>query len=626
MPAPDLYPIPFPTLVGRMDRELSEGGPVYYLPRRGWWTPGERDLSITHQGRRLASPAGPASGPHTQLAQNLTLAWLSGGRFMELKTVQIDDALVIPRPCISVPHIGYNVEWSQELKVSQSATEYVKGWMLVHMLASEHGPGLWPGVEACWDLSIGYDLAGVRSEKVRGYIDTLRDASALIEALRAELPDRLARWREVDVPAAVSDSVTISTFHGCPADEIEAIAAQTLEWGLHTVVKLNPTLHGHGRCREILDRLGYGYIGLDPADFEKDLQWSQLADFVPRLKALAASRGLSFGVKFTNTLVSRSPEHPFTEETVYTSGAPLHVLAYLLAARFRAEIDPEIPITFSAGVDASNFWECVASGLGPVTSCSDLLKNGGYARQARYLRNLDRAMAERGVDSVAALRRASEGLLARRAAGLLDDPRWHREKNKKPPRKIDSHLELLDCLTCDKCVPVCPNAANFTFPVPKGTHTPGRARWSGGALALEEGPPLVVEKKHQIGNTAEACNLCGQCDVFCPEYDGPYLVKPTVFLSPASYAEHPGRDGFLVDEDGAGIRWRRQGAEYRYRREGDRARLSLEGGSVLLEGDAPVAAEGEGAVDLAIAVTMRLFLDAFTSPESETWLPVRAGL
>jgi len=625
MQTPDLYPIPFSTLVGRMDRELADGGPVYYLPRKGWWTPDpDRDLSVMHLGRRIGTPSGPASGPHTQLAQNLVLSWLSGGRFMELKTVQVNDALEIPRPCISVPHIGYNVEWSQELRVPQSAEEYVKGWMLVHMLASEHGPGLWPGVESIWDVSLGYDLAGVRSEKVRGYLAVMRDASAVIARLRAELPEGLKRWADVDVPARISDSITLSTFHGCPASEIEAIAQQTLEWGYHTVVKLNPTLLGYDRVREILDHLSYDFLTLDPEDFEKDLSWSQLSAFVPRLKALAASRGLTFGVKFTNTLVSHSPEAPFGDETLYTSGAPLHVLAFLLAAKFRAEIDAAIPVTFSAGVDSGNFWECVASGLGPVTSCSDLLKNGGYARQERYLRFLAREMAARGVDTVAGLRAACDGMLAERAAGILEDPRYAREKNKKAPRKIDSRLELLDCLTCDKCVPVCPNAANFTFPVPMGEYAPGLARWADGALTVSEGAPLIVAKRHQIGNTADACNLCGQCDVWCPEYDGPYLVKPNVFLSAESFRDHPERDGFLVDADGGGILWRREGAEYRYARTEGGARLEVEGGAVVLSGEAPVGCEGAGEVDLSIALTMRLFLEAFTDPAAPTWLPWRA--
>ncbi len=71
-------------------------------------------------GHYLATPIGPAAGPHTQLAQNILCAWLSGGRFIELKTVQIMDELEIPRPCIDMEDEGYNVEWSQELKLDQS--------------------------------------------------------------------------------------------------------------------------------------------------------------------------------------------------------------------------------------------------------------------------------------------------------------------------------------------------------------------------------------------------------------------------------------------------------------------------------------------------------------------------
>ena len=78
-------------------------------------------------GHHLATPIGPAAGPHTQLTQNILGAWLSGGRFIELKTVQIMDELEIPRPCIDMEDEGYNVEWSQELKLEQSAWRVRQG-------------------------------------------------------------------------------------------------------------------------------------------------------------------------------------------------------------------------------------------------------------------------------------------------------------------------------------------------------------------------------------------------------------------------------------------------------------------------------------------------------------------
>jgi len=618
-----------------MAREIDAGGDLYYLPRRDWWVPDpDRDTSFQHFGRSLATAAGPASGPHTQLAQNLLLSWLGGGRFMELKTVQVNDELVIPRPCIDVPHVGYNVEWSQELRVPQSAREYAKGWMLIHMLASEHGPGLWAGPQMMFDISVGYDLDGIRTQKVRNYLESMRDGGELLRELRDELPPSLAKWAAVPCPDRISDSITISTFHGCPAEEIEAIATQCLEWGFHTVVKLNPTLLGHKRTRSLLDRMGYDFIELNPEDFERDLQWSQLMEMVPRLEALAEQSSLGFGVKFTNTLVSKSPEPPFGEGEMYLSGPPLHVLSFLLAAEFRAATHPNIPITFSAGVDAKNFSEAIASGLGPVTSCSDLLKGRGYARMTRYLRNLEKVMAQAGVSSLNDYLTASGGAsdpklaashsLSRRAKALPDDPRYSRLKNQKPPNKIGSALDLLDCITCDKCIPVCPNAANFRVMLPVGNHQPGLLVWDDTSFRLEAGDELVVAQKHQIGNTADACNLCGQCDVWCPEDGGPYIVKPTLFLSEESFSDHPGRDGFLVEETSRAISWRRGTDLYRYSiRDDGRAELDVGTGTAILDGEVPVETRGAGEVDLGVAVTMRLYLEALCRPDAEVWLPPR---
>ncbi|HCP46550.1 MAG TPA: hypothetical protein DIU15_10925 [Deltaproteobacteria bacterium] len=319
---------------------------------------------------------------------------------------------------------------------------------------------------------------------------------------------------------------------------------------------------------------------------------------------------------------------------MYWSGPPLHVLAFLLASEFRAATHPGIPITFSAGVDARNFSELVASGLGPVTSCSDLLKGRGYARMTRYVRNLEKAMQQLEVDHVdgylAAVGSAAEPkdaatqTLAMRAASLPEDPRYGRPKNQKPPNKIGSSLELLDCITCDKCIPVCPNAANFRVMVPVGTHRPGLLVWDNEDFRLEPGQELVVGQKHQIGNTADACNLCGQCDVWCPEDGGPYIVKPTLFLSEESFADHPGRDGFLIDEPGRAISWRRGDSLYRYSlRDDGKAELDIGTGRALLRGEEPIQTQGQGQVDLGVAVTLRLYLEALCRPDAEVWLPPR---
>ena len=90
-------------------------------------------------GRSLAAPLGVAAGPHSQLAQNIVAAWLSGARLIELKTVQVLDELEVSRPCIDSADETFNCEWSQELKLEQSFDEYLKAWVLVHALAGKLG-------------------------------------------------------------------------------------------------------------------------------------------------------------------------------------------------------------------------------------------------------------------------------------------------------------------------------------------------------------------------------------------------------------------------------------------------------------------------------------------------------
>ena len=104
--------------------------------------------------------------------QNIVLSWLAGSRIIELKTVQIIDELKIPRPCIDATNVGYNVEWSQELKLEESLREYVGAAMLIEILkaAAFSGEGTRPPRtrRRIFDMSVGYDLEGIRSPRVSG--------------------------------------------------------------------------------------------------------------------------------------------------------------------------------------------------------------------------------------------------------------------------------------------------------------------------------------------------------------------------------------------------------------------------------------------------------------------------
>src|SRR5208337_143669 len=157
------------------------------------------------------------------------------------------------------------------------------------------------------------------------------------------------------------------------------------------------------------------------------------------------------------------------DETMYLSGPPLHVIAMNLVKKFREHMNASIPISFSAGLDANNISTAVALNMVPVTTCTDLLRPGGYARLVRYLENLGARMREIGVSNIADYVAHFAGQEDKIVAGATADPRYSWERNRGVPRKIGSKLWLYDCINCDKCVPVCPNDANFVYEAPAET-------------------------------------------------------------------------------------------------------------------------------------------------------------
>jgi putative selenate reductase len=663
----DLIPAPFPNLLRRMLREHEREEKIFDLPARKFWRGSpDLDTSVTFHGRRASNPVGPAAGPQDQMAQNIVLSWLAGSRILELKTVQVNDRLTIPRPCIDATTVGYNVEWSQELRLLDSLREYVAGSMLVDVLRELKVLGAPAGKdETILDMSVGYDLQGIRSEAVRGWIEAMKDARPHVEALRAQIPDDLRRFRDLDFTTRLSDQITLSTFHGCPAGEIEGIVRFLLtEMDVHVTVKLNPTLLGRERVDHLLhDVLGYQEVETRAGDFEKDLQWEQALEITDRLSEVARSRGRTLGVKFSNTLVVRNHRRffPATEEVMYLSGEPLHVLTLNLVEKYR-QARPEVPISFSAGVDNRNFADCAALGFTPITTCTDLLRPGGYARLPKYLENLEERMRALGAATMGdyVVKACGQEAEARRrveAAGAAGDqarlvheaallntplvvarvnaePRYRAAQNRKEPRKIDSRLWLFDCINCDKCVPVCPNDANFVYET--GVHRAEYHNYAlrAGQVVAVEGGVFEVKKAHQIANFQDFCNECGNCDTFCPEYGGPFIEKPRFFGSLDAWRELP-RDGFFclrqADVDAA---WGRiRGVEYHLEVDRLRDRALFTDGTIRVEvrhsERRPLQASARGGspeghvLDFAAYLNMALAVDGVLDPRRAN--PVNAA-
>ena len=588
----DLVPVPLHALLRRAHHEYRRRRAIFDLPERKFHRSRAGgapalDLSVVHAGATAANPIGPAAGPHTQLAQNIALGWLAGARIFELKTIQANDRLSLSRPCIDMATVGYNTEWSQELSLDESLREYVKASMLIEILGAAgitdgacdrdsgfgiREPAVPLGDRFVFDISVGYDLAGIRSPAVVSWLAAMRDAGPIIDTLRREIPDEWAAFRDFPFTTSLAPGITLSTFHGTPAGDIGRIGEFLVgELGFHTVIKLNPPMLGRARVEDILHgSLGYTGMTVNPDVYARELPFDEAVDLVRGLQALATRRGLTAGIKCGNTLEVVNTG-PFLKEPVkYLSGQPLHALHAALALRWRETFGASLQISFAAGVDAHNAADCVAAGFVPVTTCTDLLRPGGYGRLPRYFVQLEERMRALGARSIPEfiLRSAGqtaegppghgdvERALLANARALLDralgDGRYHAARNSKPPRKLGTHLWLWDCLSCGKCIPACPNAAVFEIEIEPFIGGVPVIAVDGGGWREAERRLYRALKTTQIAVFADACNDCGNCDVFCPEDGGPQIEKPRFFGGLEAWRRAAPLPGFvLTREDGA---------------------------------------------------------------------------
>ena len=448
-----MRPIPFAQLMDWILTENAEKGSIF----------GIRKI-VRHEGgaepifaEKIETPFGPAAGPNSQLTQNIVASYVAGARFFELKTVQVMDgeelSRCVAKPCIVAEDECYNCEWSTELEVPQAMAEYIKAWWACKLLARELGLGDPDGF--VFNMSVGYDLAGIQSPKVDAYIEGMKDASGT--AVWAECRDwalaNLDRFQNVDadfvnsVSPHVSASVTESTLHGCPPDEIERIATYLItEKGLNTYVKCNPTLLGYDYARERLNGLGFDYIAFDDRHFREDLQWGDAVPMFRRLMALAQERGLAFGVKLTNTFPVDVTRKELPSEEMYMSGRSLFPLSITLARKISEEFDGKLRISYSGGADAQNIKSLYGAGIWPITMATTVLKPGGYERFSQIAHVLEGAERKSTVD-VAAVVALDESVAA--------DHKYAKPIKPAPAHKLDWPLPLTNCFI-SPCRNGCP--------------------------------------------------------------------------------------------------------------------------------------------------------------------------
>lgn len=446
-----MTPLTFRQLLTRALTEYEKEGTLFGVHTK--YVSDGRCLALL--GGRVETPFGPAAGPNTQLSQNILAGYFAGARFFELKTVQKMDgaelSACIARPCIKADDEGYNCEWSTELTVPQAMTEYIHAYVAIKILSKRWGLGDPDGF--LFNMSVGYDLAGIKTPKMDAFINGLKNAArvaAFKEALavaREMLPDMADYIAAID--PHICKSVTISTLHGCPPQEIESIASYLItKKHLHTLVKCNPTILGYEFARQRLDEAGYDYIAFDDHHFKEDLQYEDAVPMFHRLLALAKQHRVTFGVKLSNTFPVDVKAGELPSAEMYMSGKALYLLTMEMAARLSREFEGKLRISYSGGADAFHLTELFRAGIWPITVATTILKPGGYDRFFQMAQQMDNC-------SYKPRNKSNPMAIATLSQKATRDPALRKALKPLPRRTIGKKVPLTDCFTAP-CQEGCP--------------------------------------------------------------------------------------------------------------------------------------------------------------------------
>ncbi|GAA0747069.1 putative selenate reductase subunit YgfK [Clostridium oceanicum] len=498
--------IPFQKMITWIKRELKEKGSIFGIHKNKFYK-NDSNKYIELFGQKMSSPLGPAAGPNSQLTQNIIASYLEGSRFIELKTVQVLDGEDVPvaKPCIHAEDECYNVEWSTELTVPQAFDEYIKAWFLLHVLMKELN--LSEERDFMFNMSVGYDLKGIKSPKVDAYIEGMRDASKTKiwnhckEVLISNM-DSFSNFTKKDldkISSKVCPSITLSTLHGCPPEEIEKIGNYLLkEKNLHTFIKMNPTLLGEKFVKDTFNKMGYDYIELNPNHFIKDLKYKDGVSMIKRLKDTAKKMNLQMGVKLTNTLPVKIVNGELNGEEMYMSGRSLFPLTISLGSKLASEFNGDLQISYSGGADFFNVEKIFKVGIQPVTFATTILKPGGYERITQMAKKVEKYLngSFKGINI--------EGINDLAESSFKD--KYHL-KDLRPvkSRKLSLDLPIYDCAIAP-CTIGCP----INQQIPEYVALVGEKKY-------EEAFKIIAKDNTSPAITATICNH--NCQYKCTRLD-----------------------------------------------------------------------------------------------------------
>ena len=489
-------------------RQLDTAGSLFGIEKELFFIPNENDSFRSYRfGQLLETPIGVAAGPHTQLSQNIIAAWLTGARYIELKTVQTLDELDVSKPCIDMQDEGYNCEWSQELKLHQSVDEYLNAWIIIHILKDKLNIGSKDEAGVIFNMSAGYDLKGIMEDNVQWFFDKMLDATEELEQKINEIKDIYPNVVNLNISPKITDNITLSTMHGCPPEEIEQIGEYLItERKIHTTIKLNPTLLGSYELQKIIANSGYNTIVPNEA-FEHDVKYPDAVVFIKNLTEKARENNVFFGLKLTNTLEAQNNKDVFpeNEKMMYASGRVLHPISINVARKLQNEFKGELDLSFSGGADAFNINDTLKCGLFPVTVSSDLLKPGGYGRLSQYIDNIKGHKIKDGKSSIEFLNSYADEV-------IISD-RYKKDSPHDPSIKTFRTLGQFDCsyAPCEDTCPTNQGIPSYMYYTSKGE--------------FEKAYDVITETNPFPNATGMVCDHTCQTKCTRINYDNSLLIR-----------------------------------------------------------------------------------------------------
>ncbi len=516
--------LPIDKLLKLIFNEENNKNEIFGIPKHIFSARNYPELGTNIFEKPLSIPLGVAAGPHSQLAQNIISAWLCGARYIELKTIQTLDEIEVAKPCIDMQDEGYNCEWSQELKIEESFHQYLNAWIIIHILNHKFNKTQLTGTQ--FNMSVGYNMEGILKENVQWFFAKMDNCKAELEDKIKQLAPIYPAISKLNIPSKLSNSITLSTMHGCPPEEIEQIANYLIEKRkLHTFVKLNPTLLGADKLRDIINKENKFETNIPDEAFRHDLKHDDAIPMIQRLIEKAKNIGVEFGLKLTNTLESVNHKTVFSDADgmMYMSGRALHPLSVNLVHKLQNEFKGELNISFAGGADCFNFADLVTCGVSPITVCTDILKPGGYGRLPQYISELQNAMKNANANSISEfiLKTANktdliEAQLANLEAyvnNLEHNVEYKKQGFKYPSVKNSKKLDFFDCISAP-----CQDGCATKQDIPDYLHFTAEKEFD---KAFE----TILKRNSQPAITGNICDQLCQQKCIRLNYDDPLLIR-----------------------------------------------------------------------------------------------------